>query len=182
MLCNRLYVCSIFPTCLYDVCFSVQLGNFCSEPWPPCNSGMWWIHIPMYRWYMTSVKKEVHWWLAYPEVFLHHLLWAGGWQTPKYTGTLPFVTWVMVKNHSRDLLCVGHSCEWFTGEKSLMEPTLCLPWIWIFQIPSNHSRTMCWHSSTVSAHFHHSESVLTEGRNKHDVTYIIIWREWREMC
>lgn len=97
MLCNRLYIFSIFPTCLYDICCSMQLGNSCNTPWPPCNSGTWWIHIPMYWWYVTSVKKKFHWWLAHPEVFLHHSVWARGWQTPKYTGTLPFVPWVIYR-------------------------------------------------------------------------------------
>lgn len=73
----------------------VQLGNSFSEPWPPHNSGMWRIHSPMYCWYMTCVKKELRWQLTYPEVFLHHSVWTGGWQTPKHTGTLPCVPWVI---------------------------------------------------------------------------------------
>lgn len=69
----------------------VQLGNSCREPWPPHNSGMWRVHTPMYCSNVTSVKKEVHWWLTYPEVFLHRSVWAGGWQTPERTSTLPSV-------------------------------------------------------------------------------------------
>lgn len=116
-----------------------------------CDSVKWWIHTPVCCWY---IKKEVHWWLTYPEVFFQHSVLAGSYQTPKHTGTIPCVPWV--------ILLVKR----------------CLLWVWIFYIPSNHFTTLQWHSSTVSAHFCPPKSVLTEGKDECDRRHL--WKHYLE--